>query len=208
MAFHTDAKRELNLNPNDIDINTSPGMYNVKSKSQSRTFNVKEIPFGTKEKKKSVFDPKPWEVNEPRSQLQQIEAELRVLKLEEKKNKKLHNKRHYGIRASSKKKDKKRVVSIPDRKRSKSVQSVPDPGKYYKDPVKEKIKKIYDSKIAKEMSRILKKKHDKYLNEIRGNNIGRSPSIPEKRRRFGYHRTKGKENNNEIFYRRKPSSES
>lgn len=199
MAFHVDEKRELNLNPADININTSPGMYNLDiNLKEKKTFNVKNVPFGTKQKKKSYFDKKPWEINENRGQLLQIEDELRTLKIEEKKSQNLYNKRLYGVSSRdyhNKKEDKKnRVVSIPDikKKRSKSVQEAPDPGFYYKDPIEQKIKKMKEEKKAKKLAKFLKKRHDLYLRDLLKEQYGRSPSIPERYRKYGYHRNQGK----------------
>ena len=48
MAFLCDEKRDFKIQVGDIDIETAPGMYDVPNKNQKKSFNVQQVPFGSK----------------------------------------------------------------------------------------------------------------------------------------------------------------
>lgn len=48
MAFLCDEKRDLNIKVGDINIETAPGMYDVVNPNQKKSFNVQQVPFGSR----------------------------------------------------------------------------------------------------------------------------------------------------------------
>ena len=185
MAFLADEKRSLNLSTMDKDINTSPGMYNSIKAPKKTSFNTKCVPFG------SSAD-RPLLKHDYRSFMQQTQS-LPLVQLERPASK-LRSARRLmfaAMRGTAPKKKKihpNRILGM----KSRSVDYGPPPGYYYKDPVQERIKKIAKQKKARREARRILRKNNRRLSKLMKGQAERSPSIPSKELKFGYHPEKSK----------------
>lgn len=185
--FFNEEKRIFSLSPS-RNKNPGPGSYTPKfQKFDSSSFNIKEIPFSSKTERK-VFEPKPdYKITQEIDSIDEkrpLNFETEILKsaAEIEKIKRLKAEK-FKKQIRKGRSEEKKIVS----KREKDEENkIPDPGCYYKDPVKLYLRKIESKKKKVRLQRAMRKKLNSLLKKAKT-----SPSIPNAQEKYMYHYSKG-----------------
>ena len=172
MAFISRAPRSISFsNSTGTNNNIYPGSYDHRSKGENSRQKLSNVPFGSCQKRKLAG-------NEPSTDLEEIDFQVQSrnnFQYESDVIKRYLRKPmpNYSFDST--------IKRIPD---AKKLTNSPDPGKYYKDDLKEKCQQLHEAGL------FIKQKLDKNDTVNTHNNSSKNtknlPSIPGRNEQFGY----------------------